>query len=142
MTVQFLEKPTIRVTQTDANRLWMLASALGKQNEEADDLLAELERATVVPDADKVDFISIGGSAVFYTKTQGEKHVTLVLPKDANIALGRVSIMTPVGVALLGLSAGQSFQWKTRDGRMETLTILSVNPPPFDNTDDNGPSAA
>jgi len=142
MTKQSPEKPAIRVTQTDSNRLWMLANASDKGNEVADDLLAELERATVVPDSDKVDFISLGGSAVYATESQGERQVTLVLPRDADIAHERVSIMTPVGVALLGLSAGQSFQWKTRDGRMETLTIISVNPPPFDDTDDDGPSAA
>jgi regulator of nucleoside diphosphate kinase len=44
----------------------------------------------------------------------------------ANIAEGRISVLTPVGTALLGLTAGQSISWLTRDGRRQTLTVLSV----------------
>ncbi|MGO8112726.1 GreA/GreB family elongation factor [Rhizobium leguminosarum] len=37
-----------------------------------------------------------------------------------------VSVMTPVGVALLGLSSGQSINWSGRDGHVNRLTVTSV----------------
>lgn len=136
MTKQSFQKPDICVIKTDADLLWMLANASSESNDLADVLAGELERAKIVPDTKDDGFIRIGSSAAYRTENQGERSVTLVLPKDADIARGRISVMTPVGVALLGLSAGQSIQWQTRDGRTETLTVVSVNPPsPFDNTD-------
>jgi regulator of nucleoside diphosphate kinase len=56
--------------------------------------------------------------------------VTLVFPGDADIAEGKVSILTPIGTALLGLSPGQSIDWLARDGRSHRLSILSVQQEP------------
>ena len=140
----FAEKPAIRVVRTDWNRLRMLANAASNANDLADELLGELDRAEIVPGAAAEGFIGIGTQATYRTTTQEPRTATLVLPGDADITRGRVSIMTPIGVALLGLSAGQSIQWQTRDGRTETLTVLSVGQPPFSagEPDDDGPSAA
>lgn len=138
-----LPKPPIRVTQTDSNRLRMLANAMAGDNKLADELLGELDRAEIVPDTSKADFIAIGSAAIYDTATQGKRSVELVLPGDADIARGRISILTPVGVALLGLSAGQSIEWQTRDGRNEALTVLCVNNAPLDEPPyDDGPTAA
>lgn len=133
-----MQKPAIRVTRTDFNRLQMLANALNADNELKD----ELDRAEIVTDAG--DFIGIGSSAVYRTASREERFVTLVLPNEADISRKRISIMTPVGIALLGLSAGQSIEWQTRDGRTETLTVVSVNrqTQAADTPEDDGPSAA
>lgn len=137
-----LEKPAIRVARADWNRLRMLANAT-TANDIADELLGELDRAEVV-DTSSTDFIGIGSFAIYRTATQEENAITLVMPADADIASGRVSVMTPIGVALLGLSEGQSIQWQTRDGRTETLTVLSIGKAPRlqDFPGDDGPSAA
>jgi regulator of nucleoside diphosphate kinase len=55
--------------------------------------------------------------------------VTLVYPVDADIATGRISIMTPVGTALIGLRVGQSISWRSRDNRKHMLTVLAVKEP-------------
>jgi regulator of nucleoside diphosphate kinase len=52
-----------------------------------------------------------------------------VYPGEADIAQNRVSILTPIGAALIGLSVGQSIAWSARDGRQQVLTVLSVEPP-------------
>lgn len=137
----FLEKPPIRVTRTDWNRLHMLANALAADNEQGHELKDELDRAQIVAEAG--NFIGIGSSAVYRTASREERFITLVLPSEADITRKRISVITPVGIALLGLSAGQSIEWQTRDGRTETLTVLSVNkhPDPAE-PDDDGPSAA
>src|SRR5438128_360021 len=55
--------------------------------------------------------------------------VVLVYPAQANIELGRISILTPVGAALIGLSIGQSIEFKTYTGESRLLTVLHVAPP-------------
>jgi regulator of nucleoside diphosphate kinase len=49
-----------------------------------------------------------------------------VLPPEADISAGRISVLTPIGAALIGLSPGQSIDWETRDGRVGRLTVESV----------------
>jgi regulator of nucleoside diphosphate kinase len=67
------------------------------------------------------------GSGVVFRSDNGEtRRVKLVFPGQADIAAGRISILTPIGAALIGLSEGQSIAWKTRDGRLRQLTILAV----------------
>jgi regulator of nucleoside diphosphate kinase len=68
------------------------------------------------------------GATVEYGSDDGhQRRVTLVYPQDADIAQNKISILTPIGTALLGLAVGQSIQWTTNDGRNRTLTILAVD---------------
>ncbi|MFP5511226.1 MAG: GreA/GreB family elongation factor [Alphaproteobacteria bacterium] len=55
--------------------------------------------------------------------------VVLCYPEDEDIDQNRISVLTPVGVALLGLSAGATIPWLTRDDETRTLEILTVSPP-------------
>jgi regulator of nucleoside diphosphate kinase len=52
--------------------------------------------------------------------------VTLVYPDEADITKGRVSVLTPIGTALIGVAAGNSIGWRTRSGEMKRLTVLQV----------------
>lgn len=120
--------PDIVLGASDHRQLLVLAMAgIGHSAEIADDLLYELERARVVPDNDLPgDTVGMGAKVRYRTWDGVEREVTLVYPARANIAEGRISVLTPVGTALLGLTAGQSISWMTRDGRRQTLTVLSV----------------
>ncbi len=73
----------------------------------------------------------VWGSTVTYRDeaTGQEKSVTLVYPEEADISLMRVSVMTPIGVAFLGLAEGASFYWDTRENQRRMLTIISVTQP-------------
>lgn len=83
-------------------------------------LLLELERARVVSDAAVLGNVARMGSMVEYeTDTADGRTVTLVFPKDG-------SVLTPIGTALLGLSAGQTMGWTGRDDRQHKLTMLAV----------------
>ena len=75
------------------------------------------------------------GSTVTYRdeSTRQERTVTLVYPEEADIAKMRVSVMTPIGVALLGLAEGASFYWDTRENQRRLLTVLSVKQPSLQN---------
>jgi regulator of nucleoside diphosphate kinase len=73
--------------------------------------------------------VTIGNAATYRDETTGrEQTVTLVLPGEADIALGRVSVLTPIGVALLGLAEGASLSWDTRQGETRRLTVTHVVP--------------
>lgn len=123
--------PALVVSATDHRRLTGMAlSLVDKSPELADDLLGELDRATVVPaETVPTDVVRMGSTVVFKPDDGPERRVTLVYPVDADIAEGRISILTPVGVALIGLRPGQSISWTARDGRDHRLTVLSVEPP-------------
>nr|WP_278116164.1 nucleoside diphosphate kinase regulator [Mesorhizobium sp. WSM4875]WIE94664.1 nucleoside diphosphate kinase regulator [Mesorhizobium sp. WSM4875] len=124
-------KPTIAVTRTDSERLWRLAESFADRNSAvAEELLAELDRAKVVDDGRLSSNVVRMGSSMRFTSDLGEdRNVTLVFPGEADIAEGKVSVLTPIGVALIGLSAGQSIDWTARDGRVHRLMVESVQPP-------------
>jgi regulator of nucleoside diphosphate kinase len=68
------------------------------------------------------------GSTLRFTSDLGEdRRVTLVFPGEADIAEGKVSILTPIGVALIGLSVGQSIDWTARDGQVHRLKVEAVD---------------
>ncbi|UDL90444.1 nucleoside diphosphate kinase regulator [Mesorhizobium sp. PAMC28654] len=138
-------KPNIRISQSDHARLSMLASTVAARNPEAsDELLAELERARIVVDSSvPADIVQMGSTVTFKPDTGDAKTITLVFPGDADISEGKVSILTPIGTALIGLSAGQSIMWTARDGRQHELSVLGVSQPaPEGDAADRGATAS
>lgn len=121
-------KPRIVLADEDHRKLIALALAgTGHTSEAADDLLYEIERARVVPVTKLGPTVVRMGSTVTYRPDNGpERTVTLVYPADADIAQGRISVLTPVGTALIGLDVGQSITWEDRNGAKHVLTVLSV----------------
>jgi len=73
------------------------------------------------------DVITMNSRARFREEGTGREYeLTLAYPKDANAEAQRVSIFSPAGSALLGLSAGQSIDWITPDGKALHLKVLEV----------------
>jgi regulator of nucleoside diphosphate kinase len=118
-------RPQIVVAQSEHRQL--LAMAAAGTSAAADSLLDEMERARVVPDAKlNPDIVRMGSRVQYRTDEDDLKDVSLVYPVDADISEGKVSVLTPVGAALIGLRTGQSITWEARDGRKNVLTVLSV----------------
>lgn len=146
--------PSIVISRADHALLQQLANA---GTDIADDLLAELERAQIVEDAALPSNVVRMGSVVGYSVDGGTPVVvTLVYPEHADISSGKISVLTPIGAALIGLKPGQSFSWSARDGKRKTLTVITVfaangadpaprpgpRPVPRLDPDDPGPTAA
>nr|WP_314262314.1 nucleoside diphosphate kinase regulator [uncultured Devosia sp.] len=133
--------PKITLCTTDHQTLVRLAMAgVGHTADDADELLYELERATVVPESKlPLDVVRMG-SLVSFRAGDETKTVQLVYPKDADISQGKISVLTPVGAALIGLRAGQSITWRTRGDRRQALTVLLVSQNDFERP--QPPSAA
>jgi regulator of nucleoside diphosphate kinase len=124
--------PRIVVSESDHERLTGLATAaLNRLPETAQELLAEMERAEIVSAPSVPANVVRMGSRVTFLPADGRKRrITLVFPAEEDITKSRVSIMTPIGAALIGLTEGQSIQWTARDGRRHELTVLTVEKPP------------
>lgn len=128
----FPEMPAIVVSASDQRRLTQLAlDAQHRAPDVAAELLAEMERAEVV-DLVPTSIVKMGSTVQFSDDDGAHREVTLVYPGQADIAAGRISILTPIGTALIGLAEGQSIAWTTRDGRRRALTVISVQPGPMD----------
>lgn len=127
---QMFRKPPIAISQSDFSRLSRLAETLARRNGElADQLFSELDRAEVMHnDADNRDVVRMGSTLEYETDAGDARTVTLVFPQDEDIAAGRISILTPIGVALIGLAAGDSIDWRTRDGRTQHLKVARILP--------------
>jgi len=126
-----LRKPKIVVGRSEYERLLNLATAAeDRLADVADELLTELDRARIVADESVGEgTVRMGSQARYSTETGEERTVTLVYPGDADISEGRISILTPIGTALIGLSVGSSINWKGRNGRLHQMTVLSVVAP-------------
>ncbi len=121
-------KPAIVMTRSDHERLSRLGeSHLSRNPEVAEKLLSELDRARVVDEARLGPDVVRMGSTLRFTSDLGEdRRATLVFPAEADIAEGKISILTPIGVALIGLSVGQSIDWTARDGQVHRLRVEQV----------------
>ncbi|WP_407524481.1 nucleoside diphosphate kinase regulator [Methylobacterium oryzisoli] len=126
--------PKIKVTAEDHDRLGRLASAaMDRMPEVAGYLADELDRAQIVrPGKAATGFARMGCEVEFRDDSTGKvQRVSLVYPGEADIGLGRISVLTPVGAALIGLSKGQSIAWETRTGEAKRLTVLDVRAPAY-----------
>ena len=133
--------PNITLSQGDHQKLSILAlTGAGHDPEVADDLLHELDRASIVADTVLPSDVVRMGTLVRFRTGRDERSVRLVYPGEADISSGRISVLPPVGAALIGLRAGQSITFRTRDGRPQRLTVLRVLPAP--DGDEDGPTAA
>lgn len=122
--------PEIILGGTDHARLTTLANAaLDTVPDTAEELLSELDRARIVADESVPRDVVRMGSRVEFRADNECRRVTLVFPPEADIAAGRISVLTPVGAALIGLAKGQSIAWTARDGSRHELTVLAVEPP-------------
>ena len=103
-------KPRITITQSDYDRLSNLAEAYEQRNPEiAAGLAGEIDRARVVSDkAIAASSVRMGSTVTYVVDGNESKTVVLVYPVDADIESGRISVTTPVGIALIGLKTGQS----------------------------------
>ena len=122
-------KPTIILTAEDYERLSVLAHAARKRMPDlADELADEIGRARVLAkDKHPQDIVCMNSEVEFRDDTTGKvQRVTLVYPEEADISERKVSVLTPVGTALIGLRTGRSITWETPSGEVRQLTVLSV----------------
>ena len=95
----------------------------------ADHALAEeLDFAIVVP-SDRIpkNVVTMNSRLIYADESTGQtREVELVYPSEADPMAGRISVLAPVGCALLGLSAGQSIDWNLPSGQVHRLRVERI----------------
>ena len=124
-----LDRPPITVTADDFDYLEQLLDLPKYRNIPArQELLEELKRASIV-DASEIggDIVTLNSTIRFVDDKSNEQHeITLVPPEEADSDKNRISVLAPVGIALLGLSVGQTIQWQLPGRQEARLRVLEV----------------
>lgn len=127
------EPPPIHISETDYDVIADLALRMEQSAPGLARLIfEEIDRALVYPAGRlPADVVALGSEVEFLDDRTGTKRrVQLVLPSEADIEQGRVSVMTPVGAGLIGMGAGREISWPCRGGRPRVLKILEVKQQP------------
>ena len=127
-----MDHPPITVTETDYERIDALLDQAGDSVPGIRELRAELGRAHVVTSDQISDDVVTMNSTIAFENVNSGKHfeLALVYPKDMDANPGKVSILAPVGSALLGLAVGQTIQWPMPGGNTLDLRVLEVRDQP------------
>ncbi len=114
---------TIYITEEDARRLRELVENPGalehREPESLESLRNELARAEIVAREDVPPDVVTMNSTVHLVdmKTREQETYTLVFPADADIGQGRISVLAPIGIAMLGYRTGDTFTWNVPAGQ-------------------------
>lgn len=125
------ERPPLLLSRVDAERIESLLARPEYRKLDTSALREELERAELAePGALPADVITMNSTArVKVVDDRGQEReyeLTLVYPRDADGGSDKVSILAPVGSALLGLRQGASIVWPMPGGRSARLHVLSI----------------
>ena len=119
--------PDITLSTTDFERLDKLLSSLSEDTIGYDTLSQELERAVLVaPESLPADVVSMNSTVRFRLANGKQSTLTLVYPKDLDQSGDKISILAPVGSALLGLKCGDTINWPLPSGDMSSITVEEV----------------
>ncbi|BCY17341.1 RNA polymerase-binding protein Rnk [Leptolinea sp. HRD-7] len=133
-----MEPRTIRITEIDEGKLRaaLREAQKGDYRNSAyiQQLEGELDRAEIVKPAQiPADVITMNSRVVLVDLTEGDRmELTLVFPEDAGKSPGIVSILAPIGTAMIGYREGDVFEWSTPDGPVNLRVEKVVYQPEAD----------
>ena len=125
----------IYMTVSDMERLMALVKGYrlqGREDSNLDVLEAELDRALVMDAGRRMpsDVVTLDSRVLVWDLDSGEERLfTLVLPSKANVDEGRISVLAPLGMAVLGYRTGDEIEWDVPGGRRR-LMVRRVNHQP------------
>jgi regulator of nucleoside diphosphate kinase len=131
-------RPPIHLLAAESDLVGDLAlQAEDKQPVVAAMLLEEIERAELhEPETMPAGHAHLNSRVTFLDENSRQvRQMQLVIPADANIAEGRVSILTPIGAALYGLAEGYSIEWPDVYGNFRRIQIIGVQSPEAEASD-------
>lgn len=123
------DKPRLIISSLDADRLEALLDQYSEHEFKGKAALeAELDRANIVDPKDvPPNVVTMNSTVTFAVEGSDESlSLTLVYPKDADASGERISILAPVGSALLGLSTGDSIEWPKPGGGTLNVRIKDI----------------
>lgn len=121
--------PPIVISSLDCERIEALLESPQYRNfPGAAALRAEIERASILEPKDMPpDVVTMNSVVSVVDEGANERHqLTLVYPRESDGDPGKVSVLAPVGSAILGLRVGQTMQWPMPGGRVRTLRVDAI----------------
>lgn len=119
-----MQLPEITLSTTDFDRLDALLAEVSEDLPGFSTLSHELERANLVaPEQLPANVVSMNSTVRFRLGNGKTTTLTLVYPKDLDQSGSKISVLTPVGSALLGLKTGDTIHWPLPDGAMSSITV-------------------
>lgn len=127
-----MEERMIYITEYDLKRLRELIQEAKwmdrRKNQYLDSLDAELSRGKVVASSEvPSDVVTMNSQvSLIDLDTHEEMVYTLVFPQEADVSQNRISVLAPIGTAMLGYRVGDVFTWDVPDGvrRLQVKEIL------------------
>jgi regulator of nucleoside diphosphate kinase len=127
-----MKNRNIIMSAADHAELWLVIASGGKISQRARAELKALERElgraqVVAPEAVPANVITMNSRAELLDLDTGERmEFTLVFPSDANIDEGKISVLAPLGTAMLGYRVGDEFEWTVPYG-LRRLKVTNVH---------------
>ncbi|AOM42141.1 nucleoside diphosphate kinase regulator [Xenorhabdus hominickii] len=124
-----MTKPKIIINELDAERLDSLLEQPAFANTSiADALNEELDRAEIVPPVDiPADVVTMNSEIRFIDLGSNEERVrTLVYPASLQDSTRHLSVMAPLGAALLGLRVNDEIAWELPNGEKTRIKVLEI----------------
>jgi regulator of nucleoside diphosphate kinase len=121
--------PPVFAAAADAAELTAVASTAGTSSFGAKLFLKEFERMAVCTDPRHPRFVRLDDTVTYRDlRTKVERRVRVVRPDRAEAEENRISVLAPIGAALIGLSEGAIFRWTEPDGRLRAIKVLDIEP--------------
>ena len=122
-------RPPIYASPVDAEELKALAAGAGGANPGGALLRQEVERLLIGPPEKHVPFVRLGSWVAYRDlRTKRERHVRVVRPEQATPEENYISVLSPLGAALIGLAQDAIFRWSGPDGRLRAVKVLQILP--------------
>ena len=123
------KESSLVISETDYQRLIQLIEK--NDTPAAESLEAEISRAEIVKRKGfPVDAVSMDSTVTFIDlDSDEEKTISLVYPVDANVDEMKISVLSPVGSALIGLRIGGNIKWPVPQGKIRRLKVVAVQQP-------------
>nr|WP_217346714.1 nucleoside diphosphate kinase regulator [Noviherbaspirillum sp. L7-7A]MBV0881193.1 nucleoside diphosphate kinase regulator [Noviherbaspirillum sp. L7-7A] len=121
-------KPSITVSSQDLERIEALLDTLPPDSPAAQSLREELDRADILPPQEVPPSVVTMRSTVRFQIDESPETfcLTLSYPREMPDVPDGISLLTPIGTALLGLTVGDSMDWPRPDGQLVRVRIVEV----------------
>ena len=130
MNVNFAIQPRLSSESNEFTSLVISSADCARLRQYAlsDELAEELDRAIVVQKEQvPADVVTMHARCRYIDERLGtQREIELVYPDEADPAAGKISVLTPVGSALIGLRVGQEIAWDFPDGSVRCLKVAGV----------------
>lgn len=120
-------RPLVYVTPLDFARLSDVVGKSAPTDGGSALLREELSRMMIASEDDPNEFVRLGSRVVYKDlRTKRVRSVRVVPPAQADGDENLVSVLSPIGAALIGLGAGAIFRWISSDGSTRAIKLIEV----------------